>query len=125
MSGNGKELPAGTPFRPHFRVRISILSKAAGGPSRGPMAFGPDGMTSLICDFPGFKGRQAVILRYRPDARVADGQAFEADCMVTGTGLLTDALKPGQRFEVWSGRVLAHGEVREIFTENWPLPPAK
>lgn len=116
-----KQQPADHPFLPHFRARIDILSREHGGPARGHMDFGPDGMTSLICDFPGFEGRKAVIVRHRPDARVADGESFEADCMDAGSGLLTGALKPGLRFEVWSGRVLAHGEVVQIFTENWMI----
>ena len=71
MFGKGKEQSADTRFPPHFRARIHILKKEDGGPWRGYMDFGQDGMTSLICDFPGFEGRQAVIIRHRPDTRVA------------------------------------------------------
>jgi Zn finger protein HypA/HybF involved in hydrogenase expression len=125
MFGKGKKHPADSPFLPHFRARIDILRKEDGGPWRGYMDFGPDGMTSLTCDFPGFEGRQAVIVRHRPDARIAGGETFEAEFMDAESGLLTNALQPGLRFEVWSGRVLAHGEVTEIFAKNWILPPEK
>jgi predicted RNA-binding Zn-ribbon protein involved in translation (DUF1610 family) len=125
MFGKGKQQPEDSLFLPHFRARVDILKKEDGGPWRGYMDFGPDGMTSLICDFPGLEGRQAVIIRHRPDARVTGGDTFEADFMDAASGLLTDALKPGLRFEIWSGRVLAYGEVTEIFTENWMMPPEK
>lgn len=125
MFGKVKQQPGDSLFLPHFRARIDILRKEDGGPWRGYMDFGPDGMTSLICNFPGFEGRQAVIVRHRPDARVAGGESFEADFMDAESGLLTGDLKPGLRFEVWSGRVLAHGEVTEIFAENWVMPPEK
>lgn len=61
-------------------------------------------------------------IRYEPNARVDNGDSFEARCNVLDEPYWAPLVHVGLRFRIWDGRDIMDAEIIQVCPENWMVP---
>jgi hypothetical protein len=111
-----------TAWRPRFVARFMVRRTEDGGPVRS-LRFPENGQWIVPTRFDDSNKMATIAIRYKPNAKVENGDVFEADCDVLHEPHWAPHMGVGLVFHIWDGRDIVDATVTRVCPENWDVAP--
>jgi hypothetical protein len=107
---------------PLFIARFHVRRTEDGGPVQGFFSFPESGKRNVPSRFDDSCNMATIAIGYEPNARVENGESFEAGCRVLDQPYWAQHVHVGLRFWIWDGRDIIDAEVLRLCPEHWEVP---